>query len=177
MRFLRDDECGDWCKRHGYQPPPTRGGHRPPESYARHEFTIPADAGHRVALCRLLWQFHDAAPATDRLLWITEWGVWPTGEHMPLFTRWRAGFGENRMLIDAGGHLIEQGDDDDGLSVLIMAGLFLWDCWMYTEQGVIVALSHDEYGFVYEPRDAVVPGRRAALADFGVLIERNEDRS
>jgi hypothetical protein len=177
MRFLRTDQCADWCQGHGYQLPSQLGGHRSPESHAQHEFALPADAGQRVALCRLLWNLADSGPVTDRLLWINEWGVWPSSEHLPLFMRWRAGFGERRSLADAGGQLIQQGDDDDGLSVLIMACLFLWGCWMYSEQGMIVALSHDEGGVVYEPRNRVVPSRRAALAQFGVLIDPREGQS
>ena len=82
-----------------------------------------------------------------------------------------ASFGETRSLADAPGHHCEQGDDDDGLSVLIQACLFLWDCWMFSEGGAIIALSHDEHGVVYEPRSHVVPARRDALVNFGATID------
>src|SRR5262245_11431719 len=148
MRFFRRDQCADWCHHHGYPPPSELRAHTL-ENYVRHEFTLPTDTGRRVALCRLLWNIDDGRQVTDRLLWITEWSVWPSSEHMPLFIRWRAGFGETPNLADAPGQLIEQGDDDDGMSALIMAGLFLWDCYLYLEQGVVVALSHDELGVVF----------------------------
>lgn len=172
MQFFTSDQCAEWCRRHGYQLPPELERHGPSERFVRHEFTIPADAGQRVALCRLLWSLDDNAQVTDRLLWINEWGVWPSSEHMPLFVRWRAAFGEMRTLAEAPGQLLDQGDHDDGLSVLIMACLFLWDCFIYLEEGVIVALSHDERGVVYEPGNRLVTGRRAALARLGVVIDR-----
>jgi hypothetical protein len=82
---------------------------------------------------------------------------------MPLFSRWRASFGETRHLIDAPGHLVEEADADDGFSLFMMACLFLWDCWLYSEDGVIIALSHDEIGEVFFAADAVRPDVLDAL--------------
>ena len=169
MRFLDEKQCADWCHRYGYLTPSNLREAPSPELYAQHKFNIPADSNNRIGLCRLLWGVTDGQVA-DRLLWINQWSVWPSGEHMSLFTRWRAGFGETRTLIQARGHQLEENDDEDGLSVLILACLFLWDCWMYSEGGIIIELSHDEYGVLYEPRDVLLPERRAALAEFGVLI-------
>jgi hypothetical protein len=39
---------------------------------------------------------------------------------MPIFTKWRAALGESRALIEARGHLVEPGEEEDGLSVLVM---------------------------------------------------------
>src|SRR5512138_854433 len=39
------------------------------------------------------------------------------------------------------------GEDDEALSVLITAVLFLWDCWLLSTNGrIAVFFSHDEWG-------------------------------
>jgi hypothetical protein len=91
------------------------------DRYLRHDISIPNDAASRVALCRLLWDArrddpeHEPPSWHERLLWIETWSVWPSAEHMPLFTRLRAAFGEHRGLMEAPGHLVTSSDDDDGL--------------------------------------------------------------
>jgi len=95
--------------------------------------------------------------------------VWPSGEHMPILTKWRAALGEGRALIEARGHLVEPGEEEDGLSVLVMACLFLWDCWIFTETGFVAMISHDEFGFVLEHRDREQSDVRAQLTRLGVL--------
>jgi hypothetical protein len=153
------------CERQG-RPPPTskfRAGH---EGYTPYEFTIPNDAGERVALCRLLWDLADDDAVTERLLWLVGWSVWPTGEHMPLFKTLRRALGEERELIEIPGHLIDPSEAEHGLSLLIVTCLFLWDGWLYSRSGVVIELSNDEVGTVYEPSGAAGPDRRAALEPF-----------
>jgi hypothetical protein len=71
---------------------------------------------------------------------------------MPLFARFRAALGEQRPLIDIPGHLVDgPKDDDDGLSVLVVSMLFLWDCWVFSAAGAVIWVSHDEIGTVFEP--------------------------
>jgi hypothetical protein len=85
---------------------------------------------------------------------------------MPLFLKWRHALGESRDLMEVPGLLCGQGDDDDGFSAFVISGLFLWDCWVYCRNGVIVELSHDEVGSVYEPpsdRTLDSPGRPGAI--------------
>ena len=167
MRFLTADECAEWCERNGYPPPSVfrgRDEHHWREGYRRHDFSIPSDAGQRIALCRLLWDLADDEAGTERLLWMLGWSVWE--EHMPLFKTLRRALGEPRELIEIPGHLIEPSEAADGLSLLIVASLFLWDAWLYSRSGVVIELSNDEVGAVYEP--AGVPGRdwRDTLAPF-----------
>jgi hypothetical protein len=66
MKFLSDNECARWCEGHGFPSPQevrSRSG-----SYEEHRFTIPADAGHRISLCRLLWSFGQSSTLPERLL-------------------------------------------------------------------------------------------------------------
>ena len=88
---------------------------------------------------------------------------------MPIFTKWRAAFGENRPLIEARGHFVESGEDEDGVSGLDLACLFQWDCWNFTKTGFVAMISHDEFGFVLERRDRGHLDARAQLKKLGVL--------
>jgi hypothetical protein len=134
------------------------------DGYTKYDFTIPNDAGRRVALCRLLWDLADDDAVTERLLWMIGWSVWE--EHMPLFKTLRRALGEERELIEIPGHLIDPAESDDGLSLLIVACQFLWDGWLYSRSGVVVEVSNDEVGAVYEPSSTQRSGRRQALELF-----------
>jgi hypothetical protein len=67
---------------------------------------------------------------------------------MPLYTAFRQALGDRRALRDAPGHVVESDDADHGLTVVIVAILFLWDAWILTESGAALFLSHDEWGLV-----------------------------
>jgi hypothetical protein len=151
MQFLSETGCAEWCERHGYLKPDKLRDLGVPPGYAQHSFEIPAGAGPRVAFCRALWHIADAGDVTERLLWIKGWGIGISSEHMPLFYSLRRALGENRPLIEMPGQLISPADTDDGLSMLIVAGIFSWDAWVYSSSGIFIELSNDEVGAVYEP--------------------------
>jgi len=122
-----------------------------------------------VSLCRTLWSEEDWQKDAERLLIVEEWGVWPSGEHPPLFMKLRSAFGEARPMIEAPGHLCRKDDADDGLSFLILCALFLWDCTLYKDGGGMVFVSHDEYGVVVEPLEDDMSRLRSRLQHLNVL--------
>jgi hypothetical protein len=128
----------------------------------------PTPAG-RVALCRLLWQHVVDSQQTERLLLIEGWSVWPSGEHLPLFTRLREACGEGRSLADVPGHLFAMDDEEDGLSFLVVATLFLWDYLLCSGSGRAIMMSHDEYGAVVAPDDDAMLELRQGLERLHVL--------
>ena len=156
MKFITSDECVRWCAHNNFS---TEGRcpAMPPVPHSRINFRIPTDAGRRVALCRLLWSLADDASGRERLVWITEWSIWPSGEHLPLWTRFRQAFGDDRALEESPGCLCGEGDGDDGLSVLVTGCLFLWDCWVFSQSGAAVFLSHDEVGDFFAQLGIAVP--------------------
>ena len=103
---------------------------------------------------------------TERLLWMTGWSAWPTEEHIPLFKTLRRALGEERELIEIPGHLIDPSETEHGLSLLVVACLFLWDGWLYSRSGVVIEVSNDEVGTVYQPANSPRRDRRAALEPF-----------
>jgi len=85
---------------------------------------------------------------------------------MPLFKTLRRALGEERALIEIPGHLIEPSEAADGLSLLLVTCLFLWDGWLYSRSRVVIEVSNDEVGTVYEPANSPRRDRRAALEPF-----------
>ena len=128
-------------------------------------FSTPPDAGRRVALARILW--NSLSDRSERLLWVTEWGVWPSSEHMPLYASLRQGFGDTRRLIDAPGHLFQLGEDDNGFSFFVIGTLFFWDVYLLGAGGDFAAfLSHDEFCVVLSRDTAHGADMEQRLAGF-----------
>jgi hypothetical protein len=152
MRILSNEECVEWCRERGYPTYESPGHTVPraserPENFHSVEFRTPADSGRRVWLARELLSLLNPKP--ELLLWIGDWSVWPTCEHMPLFGRLRAALGENRPLIEAPGHVLSPADADDALSLLVLSMLFSWGAHVIHGSGrdVIHVDHHDEGWF------------------------------
>src|SRR5262245_48306997 len=148
MQFLSREASAEWCAANGFGVEP--GGDCPQQPHGPSaKFEIPSDAGRRVALARLLWE-SVAASAPRALLWVTQFGVWPSSEHRPLAESARSAWGAPGPLATFPGQLVALGEQDDGLSVLVLALLFLWDCWLLPAGGSQAAfLSHDECGVAF----------------------------
>jgi hypothetical protein len=153
MQFLTRDGCAAWCATAGIQLAPDGASPQEPTSPSE-KSEIPPDSGRRVALARLLWE-SVAASAPQVLLWVTEFGIWPSGEHRPLAESARSAWGAPAPLSAYPGHLVRLGEPEDGLSVLVLALLFLWDCWLLPSGGATaVFVSHDEFGRAYFRQDS-----------------------
>ena len=86
-------------------------------------------------------------PFDDCLLWVTLWGVWPSGENLHLFYRLRESYGERRLLQDAPGHLFLKHETTDLVSFVQLALLSGWDFYLLpTPASAAVFVSHD--GFI-----------------------------
>jgi hypothetical protein len=152
MRICTYNECAEWCTSHGY---PTRHikGHivgpypdLTETDFRFVSFSIPEDAGRRVALAKGLISLIDEG--AELLVQIGDWAVWPSGQHMPLFDRFRQAFGERRPLIEAPGHVIPAAEREDAVSILVLSVLYLWNCHVLSANGdQAVFVSHDEYGW------------------------------
>jgi hypothetical protein len=169
MRFLTDSECRAWASAHRYpldEHPYAVLADAPPFTVLR--FRIPKDAGRRVALARTLWS-QVGAGRPEVLIWATDWSIWPSGEHMPLTLALRRGLGETRPIKEAPGCLTQMGEDDEALSWLTIALLFLWDAWLLApDSQLAVFVSHDEYGEVCT-RGEMPESLRRALDALAVL--------
>jgi len=174
MKICTFKESSDWCERNGF---PTRQVYRaagpdpfltePEFHFAR--FAIPEDAGRRVWLAKLLLSLID--PSAGLLMHIGDWAVWPSGQHMPLFERFRQSFGENRPLIEAPAHVLGAAEKADAASILIIAILFLWNCHVLAEGGgEAFFVSHDEDGWFAVRETTRLDQIRKELTEAGALL-------
>ena len=148
MQFLTREASAEWCAANGFGVEPSGGNPQQPPGFAE-KFEISLDAGRRIALARLLWE-SVAASAPHVLLWVTEFGVWPSSEHRPLAESARSSWGAPGPLASYPGQVVALGEHDDGISALVLALLFLWDCWLLPADGSRAALvSHDEFGVAF----------------------------
>ncbi len=166
MKFATRAESEEWCSLRGHCMPSHPPAFPLEDTHWRFEFHIPSDAGARVALCRAIWDHADDEDKAQRLLLVETWGVWPSGEHPPLFERLRSSFGEHRHLIEAPGQIIDANEARDGFSLFIVCVLFLWDCWVYGSCGHVVMMSHDEYGLAFGRKDRNTPELLRLLTHF-----------
>jgi hypothetical protein len=153
MRCLSYTECRDWCRRHCY--PVHQDDYNRPEPFLRETFkwfpvAYPTDSGKKVNLARRVVQ--ESNLTQGGLLWIVEWSVWPSSEHMPLFAQFRRAFGETKPLIDMPGHFVGPEEVDDAVSILALSLLFIWDCYLLpAATGPAFFCSHDEFAGFHVP--------------------------
>jgi hypothetical protein len=153
MRFLTYAEFEDWCRRHGY--PVHQNPYNHPEPFLSETFewvdvAFPVDSGRKVSLAR--WVVQEANLTPGGLLWVVEWNVWPSSEHMPLLEQFRRALGETRPLFEAPGHSFAAEDVDHAVSVLVVSLLFFWDCYFLPAvTGPVFFCSHDEFAGFHIP--------------------------
>jgi hypothetical protein len=152
MKVLTYREGSEWCADRGFPTRHSQGYIAGPdpdlEAGAFHFalFDSPRDAGRLVSVANLLYSLIDPSP--EFLLWFGDWAVWPSSQHMPLFTRFRKGLGEDRPLIEAPGHLMTPDESDDAISMITVALLFSWNCHLLSASGRDAAfVSHDDWGW------------------------------
>jgi len=98
------------------------------------------------------------------LLWITEWGVWPSSENLHLYYKLRHAYGDARLLSEAPGHLFLPHEAEDLASFLQIAMLNGWGGYVLTQAGhVDMFFSHDEYMTFYSENDACLAEVRRGL--------------
>jgi hypothetical protein len=173
MRICTYHECADWCAAHGYPTRHVEGYLVGPEpdltepGFSLAMFSIPEDAGRRVTLVKnLIALIEDDA---ELLLQVGDWAVWPSGQHMPLFDRFRQAFGEHRPLIVAPGHVVPAGEREDAVSILVLSVLYLWNCHVLSAHGdQALFVSHDEYGWFAVRDDRSARPANQLLEQFGV---------
>jgi hypothetical protein len=78
------------------------------------------------------------------LLFITEWGIWPSSENWYLYYTRRQRYSDNRLLQEAPGHLFLGHEAEDLTSFLQLSMLNGWGGYVLTEANYINAFfSHD----------------------------------
>ena len=138
MRFYTDKECEAWL--HGLnrrKPDAVEGLLRHHVAYPREPFRINYIA-HWIAT-NLTYRM----PA---LLWITEWGIWPSNENWHLYYKRRQSYFDQHLLHEAPGHLCLEHETEDLASFLQVAMHNGWGGYVLTQADYANAFfSHDEF--------------------------------
>ena len=146
MRFLTPEQRQAWCVER--QVPLREAGWIRPDIGFEHfhiaDLPYPPDSGAKVSLARHLFSL--VASDSETLVLVDDWAVWPSSQHLPLFTRFREALGEHRPLIEAPAHVVTPADADDAISIVATSLLFIWDCYGISSTGRdAFYISHDEY--------------------------------
>ena len=116
----------------------------------------------------------DASEESDGwLLWARSWGIWPTEEYREIWNAVRERYGEERFLIDAPGHHLDNTERDLARGLFRLTILFGWDALLITVPASFVTfVCHDELLFLYAS-DRVALDR--LVADIEVSRKRWND--
>ncbi len=110
------------------------------------------------------WIARELTHRRPTLLFLTEWGVWPTSENWHLYYKLRQTYGDSRQLQDAPGHLFLEHEAEDLASFLQLSMLNGWGGYVLTEANYTNAFfSHDEYIDFFAERSVNLADLREAL--------------
>jgi hypothetical protein len=151
MRFLQINEVWAWCAEHGVH---LESGDSRPESdpaftnRKRVQYAAGRRSGREAAFAKACIQTF--GEWDECLLWVTLWGVWPSGEDWPRYYDARGRRGMPLSLRDAPGHWFGPGEKSDLLEFLTMVLEFAWDAYILpvhagSGNGMRVEISHDEW--------------------------------
>lgn len=140
MRCLTNQESKEWAKGHGHSVKPRKA--------ASKVFCVSGEIPKDFS--RLTWFSNFLATSfvsfDQCLLWITEWGIWPSSENPHLFYRLRQTYGENRLLNEAPGHLFLKHEVPDLASFISVGIISGWGFHLqpspYWVRGFV---SHDKW--------------------------------
>jgi hypothetical protein len=80
------------------------------------------------------------------LLWITEFGVWPSSENLHLYYKLRSSYADHRSLADAPGHLFLSYESADLVTFIDLAIQFAWGGYLLGPPNhCFITISHDEW--------------------------------
>ena len=138
MRFYTEQECTGWLA--------DRNRQRPDVSPAllRHRIKYPTEP-HRFFFAAH-WVSSSLTYRAPALLWITEWGIWPSSENWHLYYKLRQSHCDHHLLGEMPGHLFLEYEVEELTSFLQLSMLNGWGGYLLTQSNYVNAFfSHDEY--------------------------------
>jgi hypothetical protein len=138
MRFYTHQQCEEWLAQ--------RKRVRPSEdkSLGAERFEYPSEGCRFFPIASAI--AHSITYRQPTLLWLTEWGIWPSSENWQLYYKLRQTYGDFQLLQDAPGHLFLEHEAEDFSTFLQVAMLSGWGGYILTAANYVNAFfSHDEY--------------------------------
>jgi hypothetical protein len=144
MRFLSLPESRDWCAAAGIHLDAASLSPLSPRKALSVRCAIP-NSSTRLAWFAA-WLTVTVPAINERLVCITETGIWPSSESASLVKHLRQGYGETRSVEEAPGTLATANDVEDLAAWLMVAILSGWDVVLAGTQDVVrIFISHDEW--------------------------------
>jgi hypothetical protein len=85
-------------------------------------------------------------PREECLLWVTDWGIFPSNENLHAYYRFRQSYGDLRLLREAPGHLCLEFERPEVVTLIHHCILFGWDVHLIPSVGFGRAfVCHDEW--------------------------------
>lgn len=138
MRFYNLQECEQWLRSADRKFPDAQS------SSGTERLAYPTEPHGMFYNAR--WIAKSLIFDSDALLWITEWGIWPSSENWHLYYKLRQGYGDNNLLHESPGHLFLGHETEDLTSFLQLAMLNGWGGYLLTQANYVnLFFSHDEY--------------------------------
>lgn len=162
MRIVTESECEAWIGRQ------SQGAFSWASLERRYShvatYLTPVDTGRKTALARMLSSV--ANGSGESLLWIRQWGVFPSSENMALFEAYRRSLSEHRALAVAPGHVFQNSDLEAMECVLALVLYFFWDASLFAGADVWLRFSHDEVFSIHARDKAVLTEWQEVVAPF-----------
>lgn len=142
MRIINLDEINFWLNENGLLKSDIKLSSLGYSKIA--SYNIPIDSGKKTALAKVIANFFENDRET--LLWINEFGIWPSCEDWNLFKGFRKSLGETSLLFEKPGHLFSKDDIDSVVSLLSMVFYFYWGAALISaSKKYSIIISHDEF--------------------------------
>jgi hypothetical protein len=88
----------------------------------------------------------------ESLLWVTDFGIWPSSENQWLYYRLRRALGDKATLAERPGHLLNSIEKDDFVAFVHLALEFGWGAFIFSRPlSRYVHLSHDGWLRIFSP--------------------------
>lgn len=156
MRFYTTQECEEWLRGR------KRGTPDKNPSLLRERISYPQE--HYRLFYFAHWIATSLTYRQPTLLWLTEWGIWPSSENWHLYHKLRQSYGDMGLLHERPGHLFLQHEAEDLASFLQLSMLNGWGGYVLPQIDYVSAFfSHDEFVDFFALADANLTSVREAL--------------
>ena len=159
MRFLTPAECSQWCDRWQI----SLNDQRQPASEFAQPYRLRCDfpPSFTQSLCFSRCIESALQPRETCLLWITNWGIFPSNENLHLYYRLRQSYGDCRLLDESPGHLCHDYERPEVVTLIQLCMLFGWDVHLIPCAGYGRAfVCHDEWAEIGFDDPSVFEGSR-----------------
>lgn len=128
MQCITESQIDEWLDQRSIQKDPYHGN-ASPQFYI--QFYPPTTHGSIDAFVRYYYELIETE--TDSLIHMTDWSTYKQSE-MIAISGIRSGCGEDRMLINAPGHIVHPGEKEIGIALFSLSASFGWSSYLYSPQ-------------------------------------------